>query len=267
MSSPNAALRALRTDGPTPQRESAALGRWLLERAGLGPRDGLIAATADPQLRRVPFARQAEWIAWPADERLAVVSRHAVQIRAGTNLAGEPRDTVALGDAQPEQAGPISPDEVKFRAALVRTALMAQALEQIARLSVAHAEQRVQFGRPIASFQAVQTHLVTIAQQAALTAVAYEAAERTRRGFEIASAKLLANRAALTAGRAAHQVLGARGVTLEHPLSQHTKRLWAWREEDGSEQGWSTRLGSAAAAAGADRLYPAITAGGADLEI
>jgi len=267
MTPPDASLRALRTDGPDPQRESTALGRWLLERGGLGPRDGLIAATADPQLRRVPFARQAEWIAWPADQGLAVVSRHAVLLQAGTNLAGEPRDTVVLGDAQPEHGGPIPADEVKLRAALIRTALMAHALEEIARLSVVHAERRVQFGRPIARFQAVQAHLVTIAQQAALTAVAFEAAARTHRAFEIASAKLLANRAALTAGRAAHQVLGARGVTLEHPLSQHTKRLWAWRDEDGGEQCWSTRLGSAAAAAGADRLYPTITAGGADLEI
>ena len=87
------------------------------------------------------------------------------------------------------------------------------------------------------------------------------------RPFEIAAAKLLANRAAVTAGRAAHQVLGARGVTREHPLSLETRRLWSWRSEYGDERYWGKRLGTAAVRAGADRLYPAITAGSAELEV
>jgi acyl-CoA dehydrogenase len=55
-----------------------------------------------------------------------------------------------------------------------------------------------------------------------------------------------------------HQVLGARGTTLAHPVSTETKRLWAWRFEYGDERHWSLRLGTAAARAGADRLYPVI---------
>jgi acyl-CoA dehydrogenase len=132
---------------------------------------------------------------------------------------------------------------------------------------VQHARDRVQFGRPIGRFQAVQAHLVTIAQQAALAGVAVDAAIEREGAFEIAAAKLLASRAALTAGRAAHQVLGARGVTLEHPLSLETRRLWSWRSECGDERYWSERLGSAAGLGGADRLYPAITAGSAELEV
>jgi acyl-CoA dehydrogenase len=149
----------------------------------------------------------------------------------------------------------------------VRVALMAGALERISAIAIEHASTRVQFGRPIGRFQAVQEHLVTIAQQAALVGVAAEAATEREAAFEIAAAKLLANRAAVTAGRAAHQVLGARGVTLEHPLSLETRRLWSWRSECGDERYWSERLGSAATRAGADRLYPAITAGSAELEV
>ena len=115
---------------------------------------------------------------------------------------------------------------------------------------------RRQFGRPIGSFQAVQQHLVTIAQQTALAGVAADATARRPHGFEIAAGKLLANRAALTAGRAAHQVLGARGTTREHPLGALTCRLWAWRSEYGDEHHWSTRLGAAVARAGADEPLP-----------
>ena len=144
---------------------------------------------------------------------------------------------------------------------MTRIALMAGALDRVYEITVRYASERHQFGRPIGSFQAVQRHLVTIAQQAALAGVAADARARRPGGFEIAAGKLLANRAALSAGRAAHQVLGARGTTREHPLGALTCRLWAWRSEYGNEHRWSTRLGAAAVRAGADRLYPAITGG------
>jgi acyl-CoA dehydrogenase len=108
---------------------------------------------------------------------------------------------------------------------------------------------------------------VTTAQQAALVGVAADAAVARQGAFEIAAAKLLANRAAIVAARAAHQVHGARGTTLEHALPTETRRLWAWRSEYGDEHRWSTRLGNALGRAGADRLYPAITAGSAEVAV
>ena len=125
-------------------------------------------------------------------------------------------------------------------------------------MAVAYASERVQFGRPIAAFQAVQAHLVTIAQQAALVGIATDAALIRHDACQTATAKLLANRAAVIAGRAAHQVHGARGVTLEHDLPKYTRRLWAWRSEYGGERFWSRRLGTEAAGRGADHLYPMI---------
>jgi acyl-CoA dehydrogenase len=177
------------------------------------------------------------------------------------NLAGDPRDTVVL-DGVLARSGPgVDREELLLRGALTRIALMAGALDRVYEIAVRHASERRQFGRPIASFQAVQQHLVNIAQQVALAGVAAEATARRAGGFEIAAGKLLANRAALSAGRSAHQVLGARGTTREHPLGQLTCRLWAWRSEYGDEHRWSTRLGAAVARAGADSVYPAITGG------
>lgn len=248
-------LEALREDGPSPERELEALGGFAIApevRSGVA--------------RRVPWARRAEQIAYVGDGRVYLVSRSEVSIEPGVNLAGEERDTVVLDQARAE-ASDLEPDALLLRAALVRAVLMAGALERISSLAIAHARERKQFGRPIATFQAVQAHLVTAAQQAALVAVAADAAVARGSAFEIAAAKLLANRGALVAGRAAHQVLGARGVTREHPLSTETRRLWAWRAECGDERFWARRLGGAAAEAGPDRLYPAITAGSAELEV
>jgi acyl-CoA dehydrogenase len=269
------ALALLRERGPDPAAETLLLGAWLLAQTGLSAggdevtvapgsatdslmlRDGRLSGTA----HRVPWARDARWIAVLLDGRALLVDRAAVTIEARANLAGDARDTVSFDGAVARSGRGVEPDALFMRGALVRIALIAGALDRLYEIAVEHANERRQFGRPIGSFQAVQQHLVTIAQQVALAGVAADATARRPDGFEVAAGKLLANRAALSAGRAAHQVLGARGTTLEHPLGRLTRRLWAWRSEYGDEHHWSTRLGAAVAQGGADSLYPAITGG------
>jgi acyl-CoA dehydrogenase len=281
-------LAVLRERGPDRAAESALLGEWLLMRAGMdeqagevtvapgSARDSLVVEDArvngeegrvNGMAHRVPWARDADRVALLFGDRTLLLDRDAVSIEPHENLAGEARDTVVF-DHAPARSGPgVDPEELFMRGALTRIALMAGALDRAYEIAVQYSNDRRQFGRPIGAFQAVQQHLVTIAQQAALAGVAAEATARRPEGFEIAAGKLLANRAALTAGRAAHQVLGARGVTREHPLGALTCRLWSWRSEYGDEHHWSTRLGAAAARAGADRLYPAITGGSTVLSV
>jgi acyl-CoA dehydrogenase len=54
-------------------------------------------------------------------------------------------------------------------------------------------------------------------------------------------------------------VHGAIGFTREHDLRLWTTRLWAWREEDGSDAEWNADLGATALAAGPAGLWPLIT--------
>ena len=267
MSAPADSLRGLREDGPSPELELEAFG-------GIVPvpwagRDqlGLDGFDVSGTVGRVPWARRASNAALALDGAVYTVALDDAEIRPGANLAGEERDTVVLDRVQARADPDLEPDSLLVHGALVRVAMMAGALERTSALALDHARERVQFGRPIGRFQAVQAHLVTIAQQAAIVGVAADAAIERRRPFEIGAAKLLAGRAAVTAGRAAHQVLGARGVTREHPLSLETRRLWSWRSEYGDDRYWSKRLGTAAIHAGADRLYPTITAGSAELEV
>jgi acyl-CoA dehydrogenase len=142
---------------------------------------------------------------------------------------------------------------------------MAGAVSAIAAMTLRYSNQRAQFGRPIGRFQAVQAHLVTIHQQAAVVASAIDGAvaavELGRGGFEIACAKILADRAAQLVTAAAHQTHGAIGMTKEYPLHYLTRRLWAWRDEAGGHQRWTNRLGAALVAHGPDALYPAIQSG------
>jgi hypothetical protein len=84
-----------------------------------------------------------------------------------------------------------------------------------------HALDRVQFGRPVASFQAIRHRL-------AETLVAIEGAEATLQcaGDDLSSllAKAAAGQAALTAARHCQQVLGGIGFTTEHDLHRHVRR-------------------------------------------
>lgn len=84
-----------------------------------------------------------------------------------------------------------------------------------------HALDRVQFGRPIASFQAIRHRL-------AETLVAIEGAEATLQAagddFSSLLAKAAAGQAALTTARHCQQVLGGLGFTAEHDLHRHVRR-------------------------------------------
>ena len=88
-----------------------------------------------------------------------------------------------------------------------------------------HALDRVQFGRPIASFQAIRHRL-------AETLVAIEGAEATLNlpgvdnpDLTALLAKAAAGKAALTAAKHCQQVLGGIGFTAEHDLHRHVKRV------------------------------------------
>ncbi|MGW1030493.1 acyl-CoA dehydrogenase family protein [Streptomyces sp. NPDC002577] len=90
-------------------------------------------------------------------------------------------------------------------------------------LARSHVLDRIQFGRPLASFQAVRHRL-------AETLVAIEGAEATLRAAEddlgCLLAKAAAGEAALTAARHCQQVLGGIGFTAEHDLHGHVRRTY-----------------------------------------
>jgi alkylation response protein AidB-like acyl-CoA dehydrogenase len=141
---------------------------------------------------------------------------------------------------------------------------MAGALAHITAISVQYAQDRVQFGRPIGKFQAVQQNLAVLAgQTAAASAAADLGAEAVANGIRmlpIAAAKSRTGEAAGQGAAIAHQVHGAIGFTYEHSLHFFTKRLWSWRDEFGNEAEWNLYVGRHMAKAGADRLWAEITA-------
>ncbi len=129
--------------------------------------------------------------------------------------------------------------------------------------------ERIQFGRPIGKFQAIQQDLAVLSTHVAASSVAADYAcssmDKGNPDFAIAVAKSRIDDAVSVGAGIAHQVHGAIGFTYEHGLHFATRRLWAWRAEYGSGSEWSKILGEKAISNGADKFWPSITEGNLDI--
>jgi alkylation response protein AidB-like acyl-CoA dehydrogenase len=160
----------------------------------------------------------------------------------------------------------IAPDALQPAATV---SLMAGAMGQALALSIEHVNTRQQFGRPLGKFQAVQQSLAVMACEVrAVEAAAAALAARldavgldpAAADFEIAAAKLRANRAVGVVTAIAHQVHGAIGFTREYDLHRVTIPLMRSRSEHGNDAYWAAKLGRQVAGLGGQGLWEALTA-------
>lgn len=184
-----------------------------------------------------------------------------------TDPADVPYDTLRFANAKAIAApSAIWTAERLFGAmALARAAQIGGAIDAALALSIEYVNQRQQFGRPLAKFQAIQHQIAVMVEEGAAANAAVmaacETADEAEASFEMAAAKLRASMAAGQAASIAHQVHGAIGFTREYDLQRFTRRLWSWRSEYGNERTWSDVIGTRAARAGFDGFWPALTNG------
>lgn len=266
------------------------LAGWMFEQAKLTLPDGVMTiapvdardeTTLDAKnrlsgrARSVPFARAASQIAVLASRGdecfVAAVDRTKCEVTECVNLARDARDTVAFMSAVPAAVQPVAIDfgGVMLMGAAARSMQMAGALQTILDLSVAYANERVAFEKPIGKFQSIQHSLARLAGEAAAAiAAAGSAADAISSSpitdeavfLEVAAAKIRIGEAASVGAGIAHQVHGAIGFSAEHPLHRYTQRLWTWRDDFGGESHWAVQLGRRVAKQGADALWPMLAA-------
>ncbi|MFF9542481.1 acyl-CoA dehydrogenase family protein [Streptomyces albidoflavus] len=249
-----------------PYAEATLIAGPALSRAGLrlppgpltagrfdGSWDGAVLRGA---ARGVPWARDCDTAVLILDGREAtvhVVDLHGAGVSClpGTNLAGEARDELRLDGTVPLAHAPLTDAQARewpLRGAAARTVAMAGLAERVVEATHRYVQEREQFGRPLARFQAVQHALARLAADSfALRAAAGSAVRALRDGglaaeLTVASAKSEASTLARPVTAAAHQAHGAIGFTREHALGALTTRLWAWREEYGHELHWQRRV-------------------------
>ena len=257
-------------------------GPLTLIEQGQGNRLTLSGSADKPTLsgiaHAVPWARHADAaVVSLADGRVAwlpLQGASGVSVQPHTNIAGLPSDTLMFDQAAltaiaanplPGLARP-----VWTLGAIARSAMLVGALESALDQAVRYAGERVQFGKPIGRNQVIQHHLALMAGDVAAARVAALVAatdapdvvnrDTSATQFSAAVAKVRAGEAATRGAAIVHQVHGAIGFTHEHPLHFATRRLWAWREEFGSDAFWAAELGRAAIAVGSAGFWPGVTA-------
>lgn len=211
--------------------------------------DGSVSGT----LEDVPWGATVDLIvAIMADGRTVLVRSVDTHVRPGVDLAGQPRDTLLLDRVMPlDIAAGASAGQVRLRAVALRIAQMAGALQAVGELTRRYVGERVQFGKPIGAFQAVQAHVVQLEQMAVMTTALADrlSIEPELHAFDVLAAQLVSAENALVAARAAHQAHGAIGMTREYRLQGYTRRLHTWSGDFGEVLDVSERLGATASRA------------------
>ncbi len=264
---------------PVPLAETA-LGNLLIAAAGGEPKPGpatlalgnvsLNGGRVSGKVERVPFASVADRFVVVAGDTLAVVVAGSASVEEAPSHAGEPYGTVTFDGAAAEFSGvsPVSAERALELAAVTRAMQMAGAADKVLATAVEYSKQRVQFGRSISTFQAIQHMLAELASCAAAIIASAETASRDadegglEKGgsFSIAAAKTQASEFAQRIAAISHQSMGAMGFTHEHILHHYTRRLWVWRRDFGSETFWGEKIGAAYAKAGLEALWESLSA-------
>lgn len=205
--------------------------------------------------RGVSFGAVASWVlaaegdaAWllPADEARVGPSGGHGTLDADLTWSLTTADRAAL----------VSRGNIKIAdlQAVALAALIAGAADRAFEMTLAYANQRVQFGKPIGKFQALQQQ---ISEMAELVFAARMASQMACRGGEWYAqpglAYLAKGRTSQGVGRivaVAHAVHGAIGVTNEYELQLYTRRLNEWSRAGGGAGHWSRQLGQEALVSG-----------------
>jgi acyl-CoA dehydrogenase len=271
--------------------DSLLVGQWLWTLGGepcaRGPvalawLDGHADAMGGPADSGMTGAR-ATGVRWlPGAGRLLLAARRpggatvfapepdAVAVTTATDVAGEPVSAVQM-----VRAAPVAVElddgrcrELMLRQALARALVISGAVTAATDLTFTYARDRRQFGRSIASFQAVRQLLSALAGEEAVSSAAVSSAAAALAAgpdeaqLPVLAARVRAGQAAAAASRLAHQVHGAMGTTREYRLQQFTRRLWAWADADGSQATWTARLGEYILARGGAGLWPVLVPDG-----
>jgi alkylation response protein AidB-like acyl-CoA dehydrogenase len=202
------------------------------------------------------------WVEHVAElDRLFVLDDRGVALVDPGALAGDaspwPLDAltpITRVDALPEGTRDHEIDAIEWRraGAVLTAAMQAGIADRCTELAVSYAKERVQFDRPIGSFQAIKhlcadmltrTELARAAVYAAgahLDATHVDGLERT-----ISTAKVTAGTAAVANGKAATQIHGGMGFTWEIDVHLFLKRAWVLETHFGPADDHADRIATA----------------------
>lgn len=164
----------------------------------------------------------------------------SITLRPLTTVAGDKHYEVSLNNTTVDHAALIGREHsagrplqrALLRATALQCAEMVGGAQAALELTVEYAKQRVQFGRPIGAFQAVQHHCADMYRDVEMgRLLTYQAcwllAHDQPADAAVSAAKLKLSRVYPEITRLGHQVTGGVGYYTEYPLELYTRRALA----------------------------------------
>jgi len=220
----------------TTEAAMSALVRPLLSEGVQGP---LCLAEAGSAKRLLRFLRPGATVVMVGDQVVASITVTTEQLRPEpAALFGYPMATLLVSPELLRLTNhAVSPDEIRTRWRIALAAEAAGLLAAALSSTASYVTDRQQFGRPLATFQAIRHRL---AEAQVRTNSVYWLAMKAAGTLDAGDAALAALHAQESARATVydfHQFLGAMGMTLEHPLHLWTYRLKALIGELGGRGG------------------------------
>lgn len=234
---------------PEPLVEHAAVGVPLLDDASRAAAGELTITAVFADEMVVPWGQSADLLLLHRDGRLYLAERAAVTLVPVDSVDGARRLTEVEWDAA--AATPLDAEVAPLtfdRGALGTAAQLCGLSARMIDMTVEYAKERIQFGAPIGSFQAVKHHLadarlaLEFAQPLVYRAAWSLATADAERAVHVSMAKAKASSAALLAGRVALQCHGAMGYSYEYDLHLFMKRAWVLAAAWGDARWHRTRI-------------------------
>lgn len=211
-------------------------------RATAGGNAGTLSCAA------VPYGLVAEWVLVETESSVALLPVAAAERRAASVRGSLEADlhwhSIPAGALRFASA-------VDWRAlgACLFAAQLAGAMERVFAMTLQYANERVQFGRSIGKFQAIQQQISVMAEHVAAARMAAQLGADSPswmpESLAAAVAKSRTSEAVPVVASIGHAVHGAMGITEEYDLQLFTRRLHEWRRAFGSESYWNGRIGTA----------------------
>ncbi|NYT58105.1 acyl-CoA/acyl-ACP dehydrogenase [Alcaligenaceae bacterium] len=199
----------------------------------------------------VPFGRVADWVLTHNQDGcvlLPVAAAQSVSVASHGSLNANLRWNQLPADAVTIAPAALPDIDLAGLAAASYAPLLAGAANRVLELTLDYANQRVQFGKNIGRFQAVQSQISVMAER---TWAARMAAALACQGngwapghLGAAVGKCRCSEAAVHVADIGHAVHGAIGITEEYDLQLYTRRLREWRMAAGTETYWAGQIGA-----------------------
>lgn len=187
------------------------------------------------------FVHGAKTVIVIENDRLGLVHPREGDTQALDSILAYP-----MGRLNGGSVTPLEPDAAELARQWIRVALaveMSGLIQGGLTSAVDHVSVRKQFGRPLGSFQALQHRLAEVAALAGgLRLLALRAAWSSDPG-DAALAAFQAQDLGTRAAYEFHQMMGAMGMTLEHPMHLWTYRIKALLSELGGRTGQAEAVG------------------------